>query len=140
MRQLLLVFINILTFSSLDTSAVTITSTTPDITEILFAQNLNCNNAQTQAEINRCTQLFYQNTDKKLNQVYQQLLPKLERSRRQKLTTAQQAWIKFRDTSCEFEKSRYEGGSIIPTVYFTCLEKTTKQRTQQLQEYLKSDP
>ncbi|MBE9037469.1 lysozyme inhibitor LprI family protein [aff. Roholtiella sp. LEGE 12411] len=103
-------------------------------------QKLNCNNAQTQAEINVCTQLSYQNADQKLNQVYQQLLPKLEKSRRQKLIFAQQAWIKFRDTSCEFEKSRYEQGSIVATVYLTCLEKTTKQRTQQLQEYLKPDP
>jgi uncharacterized protein YecT (DUF1311 family) len=106
---------------------------------ILVAQKLNCNLPQTQLEINRCSQLAYQNADKKLNQVYKQLLPKLERPRQQKLIAAQQAWIKFRDNSCEFERSGYEGGSIAPSVYLNCLEKLTKQRTQQLQEYLQPD-
>ncbi|MFN6540118.1 MAG: lysozyme inhibitor LprI family protein [Nostoc sp. EkiNYC01] len=104
-----------------------------------LAQKLNCNNAQTQTQINECSRLSYQNADKKLNAAYQQLLPKLDRTRKQKLIAAQQAWIKFRDTTCEFEKSEYEGGSIAPTIYFGCLENTTKERTQQLQEYLKSD-
>ncbi|BCL35563.1 lysozyme inhibitor LprI family protein [Nostoc sp. MS1] len=105
----------------------------------LVAQKLNCNLPQTQLEINRCSQLAYENADKKLNQAYKQLLPKLKRPRQQKLIAAQQAWIKFRDTSCEFERSGYEGGSIAPSVYLNCLEKLTKQRTQQLQEYLQPD-
>ncbi|RCJ21994.1 hypothetical protein A6770_05050 [Nostoc minutum NIES-26] len=134
MRQLLLFFISMVTFSSLDIHTAIVASTTR------LAQKLDCNNAQTQSDINRCAQLSYQSADKKLNQAYQQLLPKLDRSRKQKLIAAQLAWIKFRDTSCEFEKSEYEGGSIAPTIYFGCLEKTAKQRTQQLQEYLQSDP
>ncbi|MEH1845758.1 MAG: lysozyme inhibitor LprI family protein [Nostoc sp.] len=105
-----------------------------------LVQKLNCNNAQTQAGINECTELFYQNADKKLNRVYQQLLPTLESYRKQKLIAAQVASIKFRDTNCEFERSRYEGGSIALTIYFGCLENSTKLRTQQLQEYLKADP
>jgi len=76
MRQLLPILISTLILSSLDTLSVTIAST-PNLPEMRLAQKLNCNNAQTQAEINRCTQLSYQNADKKLNQVYQQLLPKL---------------------------------------------------------------
>ena len=83
--------------------------------------------------------MSYKNADKKLNQVYQQLLPKLSRSRKQKLIAAQLAWIKFRDVSCEFERSEYEGGSIAPTIYSGCVEQATKQRTQQLQNYLKKD-
>jgi len=106
---------------------------------MLLAQNLNCDNAQTQLEINQCSKQSYQNADKKLNQAYKQLLPKLQRSRKQKLIAAQQAWIKFRDSSCEFESSQYEGGSIAPSVYLNCLEKLTQQRTQELQEYLQPD-
>ncbi|MEH2256882.1 lysozyme inhibitor LprI family protein [Nostoc sp.] len=139
MRQLLLVLSTILTLSSLNTSAMTIAGTTPDLSEIRLVQKLNCNNPQTQAAINECTKLSYQNADKKLNQVYQQLVSTLERPRKQKLIAAQLAWIKFRDTNCEFERSKYEGGSIAPSIYFGCLENTTKLRTQQLQEYLKPD-
>ncbi|MEH2358357.1 lysozyme inhibitor LprI family protein [Nostoc sp.] len=140
MRQFLLVLASMLTLSSLDTPTITIAGTTPDLPEMLLAQKLNCNNSQTQITINECRKLSYQNADKKLNRVYQQLLSTLESSSKQKLIAAQVTWIKFRDTNCEFERSRYEGGSITPTIYFGCLENTTKLRTQQLQEYLKSDP
>ncbi|BDI16509.1 hypothetical protein ANSO36C_23110 [Nostoc cf. commune SO-36] len=140
MRQLLLVLASILTLSSLDIPTIAIAGTMPNLPEMRLVQKLNCNNAQTQAAINECTKLSYQNADKKLNQVYQQLISTLERSRKQKLIAAQLAWIKFRDTNCEFERSEYEGGSIVPTIYFGCLENTTKLRTQQLQEYLKPNP
>ncbi|MGJ5627769.1 lysozyme inhibitor LprI family protein [Nostoc sp. CALU 1950] len=140
MRQLLLGLTSILTLSSLDTLNMTLAGTTPDLPEILLVQKLNCNNPQTQTAINECTKLSYQNSDKKLNQAYQKLLSTLEKPRKQKLIAAQLAWIKFRDTNCEFERSRYEGGSIAPTIYFGCLENTTKLRTQELQEYLKPDP
>ncbi|MEH2420156.1 MAG: lysozyme inhibitor LprI family protein [Nostoc sp.] len=140
MGQLLLVLASILTLSSLNTRTMTIAGTTPDLPEMRLVQKLNCNNPQAQAAINECTKLFYQNADKKLNRVYQQLLSTLESSRKQKLIAAQVVWIKFRDTNCEFERSRYEGGSIAATIYFGCLENSTKLRTQQLQEYLKANP
>ncbi|MBW4451637.1 MAG: lysozyme inhibitor LprI family protein [Nostoc indistinguendum CM1-VF10] len=139
MRQLLLVLASMLTLSSLGVPTITIAGTTPDFPEIRLVQKLNCNNPQTQTAINQCAKLSYQNADKKLNQVYQQLLPTLERSRKQKLIAAQLAWIKFRDTNCEFERSKYEGGSIASNIYSGCLENTTNLRTQELQEYLKSD-
>ncbi|BAY63363.1 hypothetical protein NIES22_34500 [Calothrix brevissima NIES-22] len=125
--------------SSLSVATVTMANTTPETLNIKLAQKLNCNNAQTQVEINQCAQLSYQNADKKLNQVYKKLLPTLSSSRKQKLITAQQAWIKFRDTSCEFERSQYEGGTIAPSIYVGCLERITQQRTQQLQDYLNSE-
>ncbi|MEH2151911.1 lysozyme inhibitor LprI family protein [Nostoc sp.] len=140
MRQLLLVLTSIVTVSSLNIPVMTTAGITPNLSEMRLVQKLNCNNAQTQAAINECAKLSYQNTDKKLNRVYQQLLSTLESSRKQKFIAAQLAWIKFRDTNCEFERSRYEGGSIVPTIYFGCLENTTKLRTQQLQEYLKPNP
>ncbi|BAY27328.1 hypothetical protein NIES2100_71510 [Calothrix sp. NIES-2100] len=136
MHRFLLHFFSILALSSLSVGTLAMASTTPETSKIQLAQKLNCNNAQSQAEINQCAQISYQNADKKLNQAYKQLLPTLSSSRKQKLITAQQAWIKFRDTSCQFETSQYEGGTIAPTIYFGCLEKTTQQRTQQLQEYL----
>lgn len=139
MYYLFPLIVNLLTFGSLYTPSLTTATTTPDLPKMHLTQKLNCNNPQNQVQINECSRLSYQNADKKLNIAYQQLLPKLDRSRKQKLIAAQQAWIKFRDTTCEFERSEYEGGSIAPTIYFACLENTTNDRTQQLQEYLKSD-
>ncbi|WP_253274538.1 lysozyme inhibitor LprI family protein [Nostoc sp. PCC 7107] len=114
-------------------------NTQPQLAKTYLAQKPNCDDPQTQLEINICSQLSYQNADKKLNQAYKQLLPKLSKTRQQKLIAAQLAWIKFRDVSCEFERSAYEGGSIAPAIYAGCLEDATKQRTQQLREYLQRD-
>lgn len=138
MRHLLPFFLSTLALGSLGTVAVTMASTTSDISEMHLAQKLSCENAQTQSEINRCAQLSYQNADKKLNQLYKQFLPRLQGSRRQKMIAAQQAWIKFRDASCDFERSEFASGSIAPTIYFGCLEKNTIQQTTQLEEYLET--
>ncbi|MBE9210485.1 lysozyme inhibitor LprI family protein [Nostoc sp. LEGE 06077] len=139
MRQLLPLFVSIITVGGLNTNTLTLANTQPQATQTYLAQKLNCNDPQTQSEMNICSRLSYQNADKKLNQVYKQLLPKLSKTRQQKLIAAQLAWIKFRDASCEFERSAYEGGSIAPTIYGGCLEAATKQRTQQLYEYLQRD-
>ncbi|AFZ23768.1 hypothetical protein Cylst_1484 [Cylindrospermum stagnale PCC 7417] len=136
MHQIIPTLITILTLSSLSIPAVTMANTTPKQLETQLAQRLNCDNAQTQREITQCADLSFKNADKKLNQVYKQLLPKLPKSRQQKLITAQQAWLKFRDRNCEFVSSEYEGGTLAPSIYAGCLEQVTKQRTQQLQEYI----
>jgi uncharacterized protein YecT (DUF1311 family) len=115
-----------------------IASPTSGATELQLAQRPNCNNPQTQSEMNICAGIAYQNADRKLNQVYRQLLPKLSAARKQKLITAQQAWIKFRDSSCEFERSEFEGGSIAPMIYSNCLADVTEQRTKDLRRYLEN--
>ncbi|MBW4691111.1 MAG: DUF1311 domain-containing protein [Lyngbya sp. HA4199-MV5] len=73
----------------------------------------------------------YQNADRRLNQLYQQLLQRLEHDRKQKLETAELAWIAFRDSTCEFEAS--SGGNAARN---QCLTRLTRQRNQQLQGYL----
>ena len=109
--------------------------TTPERQPVPEASN--CKSPQTQAEINSCASLFAKAADKRLNQVYQKLRLKLIGSQlEQLLIDSEQAWIKFRDTKCVFERSRYEGGSIAPSVYSSCMEQTTKQRTKDLEGYL----
>lgn len=134
MGQLLPTILGVTTFLSLGTATLTVAETT---TEIQIAQKLNCTNPQTQSELNGCAGLSYQQADQKLNQIYRQLLPKLPSARKQKLITAQQIWIKFRDSNCDFEKSEVEGGTMAPLIYSSCLADLTKQRTEQLAEYLK---
>ncbi len=68
-----------------------------------IAQNFNCNNPQTTTAMRVCAGESYKKADKKLNQVYQQLKPKLRNSQQNKLVNAQHAWIQFRDKSCAFE-------------------------------------
>jgi len=136
MGKFLLTVLSIASLLAVGMATRGIASPTSAATNLQLAQRPNCNNPQTQSEMNICASIAYQNADRKLNQVYRQLLPKLSASRKQKLISAQQAWIKFRDSSCEFERSAYEGGSIAPMIYGFCLANVTEQRTKDLQRYL----
>lgn len=136
MGKFLLTVLSIASLLAVGMATRGIASPTSAATNLQLAQRPNCNNPQTQSEMNICASIAYQNADRKLNQVYRQLLPKLSASRKQKLISAQQAWIKFRDSSCEFERSAYEGGSLAPMIYGFCLADVTEQRTKDLQRYL----
>ena len=136
MGKFLLTVLSIASLLAVGMATRGIASPTSAATNLQLAQRPNCNNPQTQSEMNICASIAYQNADRKLNQVYRQLLPKLSAARKQKLISAQQAWIKFRDSSCEFERSAYEGGSMAPMIYGFCLANVTEQRTKDLQRYL----
>ncbi|CAO5017583.1 Lysozyme inhibitor LprI-like N-terminal domain-containing protein [Microcystis aeruginosa] len=136
MDKFLLTVLSIASLFAVGMTTPGIASPTSGATNLQLAQRPNCNNPQTQSQMNICASIAYQNADRKLNQVYQQLLPKLSAARKQKLIAAQQAWIKFRDSSCEFERSAYEGGSIAPMIYSNCLANVTEQRTKDLRRYL----
>lgn len=96
----------------------------------------NCAKATTTVEINECTSRQARVADRQLNQVYQQLRPKISSKQRQRLTQAQLDWIKFRDRTCEYEAGEFEGGTAASFTYSSCLARVTTQRTADLQRYL----
>ncbi|MBE9179859.1 DUF1311 domain-containing protein [Oculatella sp. LEGE 06141] len=97
-----------------------------------------CDNPQTQVEINICAQAGYEAADRQLNRVYQQLKNSLNSQEQEQLIEAEEAWIEFRDSNCELESSQFEGGSIQPTIRYGCLEEMTRNRTAELQQQLES--
>ena len=101
-----------------------------------IAQRVNCSNAQTTVEMKYCSQQSYQTVDKQLNQVYQQVISSIKGEQKQLLTTAQQAWIKFRDNNCNFETYLNRGGTGYEIFRNGCLERLTQQRTKDLRDYL----
>lgn len=77
-----------------------------------------------------------------MKHVYDQLLSELsgfgsEGKAEQKLRQAQSAWLQYRDANCESEASIYEGGSIRPAVYYSCLASITQERVARMKEFLK---
>jgi uncharacterized protein YecT (DUF1311 family) len=90
-------------------------NTTPKL-----AQAINCDRATTTLEINECASRSVKAADRKLNQVYQQLRPKLASKQRQKLTQAQLNWIKFRDSTCQYESGELGGGTASTAAYLYC--------------------
>ena len=94
----------------------------------------NCNNPQTQLEMNLCAKDWFEEEDDKLNQYYQDLKASLSSQKQADLTAAELAWLDFRDSNCDFEASQVEGGSMQPTLYFSCLAEMTRDRTIELQQ------
>ncbi len=101
-----------------------------------IAQRVNCSNAQTTVEMKYCSQQSYQTADRQLNQVYRQVNSSIRGEQKQLLTTAQQAWIKFRDNNCNFETYLNRSGTGYEIFRNGCLERLTQQRTKDLQDYL----
>ncbi|OPH11436.1 lysozyme inhibitor LprI family protein [Cylindrospermopsis raciborskii] len=103
-----------------------------------IAQFSDCQKAVTQAQLNQCAAINAKTADQKLNDAYNKVLAIYKGKRQAKLLiAAEEAWIKYRDASCAFSRSRVEGGSIMPMVYLNCLERLTKERTQELEIYQK---
>ncbi|PYS93241.1 MAG: hypothetical protein DMF64_06055 [Acidobacteria bacterium] len=96
-----------------------------------------CENAGSQFEATECSAREYKKADAELNRVYQQVMRQEDKDGQARLKTAQLAWIKFRDTECEYESGDYIGGTIQPMVENFCLTSVTNERTQQLKEILK---
>ena len=96
-----------------------------------------CSDANTQAEMNICAGKEYKAADATLNRVYQQLVGMLEPEEKAQLKEAQTAWIKYRDTNCDFVADQFKGGTIRPMIYGLCLAEVTSNRTSELNNQIK---
>ncbi len=91
--------------------------------------------ARTQNELNQCARSAFERADAEMNRVYQQLMSATARrgeSYQRKLKEAQQAWLKYRDATCESEAAINAEGTIYPTAYNYCLAQVTTERTKRL--------
>ncbi len=96
-----------------------------------------CKDEVTTLGMRECSKQRYETADRELNQVYEQLRHKLNKTRQAKLKKAQRAWIAFRDTTAEFEASEAEGGSMYPLVYQVTQAEMTEKRVGELKQILK---
>ena len=111
---------------------------------VVFAQKKKrerdpCKDPMTQFEMNLCSRRDYEKADTELNKVYKQLMLELagyENDHRPKFQEAQSLWLKYRDANCDSEASIYEGGTIRPTVYYSCLASVTRERTKGIKAFL----
>jgi uncharacterized protein YecT (DUF1311 family) len=94
---------------------------------------LNCQNPQTQTDMNQCASIDLDKETKKLNKTYDAFRAKLNPAQKQKLKKVQLAWIKFKDLACQLEASGVYGGSAYPMVMANCLIEKTRQRNKELE-------
>lgn len=105
------------------------------------AMGAECDGSGNQTELNACAAREYAASDVLLNQTYRKvtadlgLHPQIKRDAGL-LTTAQRAWLTFRDAHCVLVGNAYDGGSVQPLVVNTCLTEITLQRVKQLETIL----
>jgi len=88
------------------------------------AEDVDCENAQTQADMTSCAQARYEEADKGLNAQYKktraamvaidQDLDADMKGAEQALLKAQRAWITYRDAQCENYGFQARGGTMEP--------------------------
>jgi len=100
-------------------------------------KSLPCAGAESQAEMTICWGKQYKAADATLNQVYKQLVAKLDDEEKAQLKEAQTAWLKYRDSNCDFVADQYKGGSMRPMIYAICLTDVTINRTAELKTQIK---
>lgn len=109
------------------------------------AEEVDCENAQTQMDMNICADKDYQQADKALNAAYKKAVAAArEMDENVKdmgeayvgavdaLKRAQRAWIGYRDGQCEFAGFEARGGSMEPMLVSGCLADLTRKRTDEL--------
>lgn len=113
-------------------------------------QNIDCKNAETQADMNSCAAMDYEKADKQLNVVYKEALKSqadLDKQSAeinpdyvgavQALKKAQRAWIDYRDGQCEGVGYQAVGGSMQPMLINGCEADLTNKRIKELQDLIK---
>jgi uncharacterized protein YecT (DUF1311 family) len=98
-------------------------------------QEIDCDNPLGTPVINYCAGLAYEQADTALDQTYQQFATTWEGSGDQ-LRNAQGTWIGFRDRHCEFATRTALGGTGYEAYRSNCLEDLTRDRTQQLVDWM----
>jgi uncharacterized protein YecT (DUF1311 family) len=110
------------------------------------AQEADCANAETQADMNACAGLEYEAADRELNAVWKDAIADAKAldedlkttggdgrpGHEETLRTAQRAWIGYRDANCDFEGFEARGGSMEPMLASLCLARLTRLRTKEL--------
>ena len=83
------------------------------------------------SEMLDCISAEFTRQDDRLNENYKRLMSKLSGKRKEGLLEAQRAWIKFRDTNCNFYYDP-DGGSAAHLASSDCMLNATADRATEL--------
>lgn len=121
------------TLNSSNRPAPNSVTSSPPVSRIT-GRPIDCNNPQDQQELNYCSVQAYEQADRDLQTLYQQMRDRMPESSQPQLETSQQEWTEFRSAECRLEAKPNEGGSLYPTVLYRCMTRMTRDRIKQLQE------
>ncbi|ELB2789356.1 DUF1311 domain-containing protein [Vibrio alginolyticus] len=90
----------------------------------------------TQTEMNQIASNSYNRSLVKMNEVYAQLMSKLDSDRTEAYGAAQVKWNEYIEAHARSVADMYKGGSIYPLIYYSELETLVFERTARLQSEL----
>ncbi len=113
---------------------------------------VDCDNAQTQMDMNICAGRDYKTADNELNAVYKKALEAAKETDEgfkdmgeqyvgavDALKRAQRSWIGYRDGQCELAGFESRGGSMEPLLVSSCLADLTRKRTAELKAFYEQE-
>lgn len=99
-----------------------------------------CGKYVKQIEINKCYKNMYKKADSTLNDLYEEIISKIDSSESKRLRKVERVWIRYRDQHCEAISKPSKGGSIKPLIKFACLERLTENRIESLKAGYQREP
>lgn len=100
------------------------------------SDSINCEDPQTQLEMNLCSLRDLDASDKKLNELYKEIVGLIDSKSKPLLVQAQRNWIVVRDNHCKLYEHFYEGGSMMPMMLNSCRKELTDNRIRELHSIL----
>lgn len=91
----------------------------------------------TQADMNRHAAASFHGAEERLAALVEDLRQHLSGGSLDAFENSQQAWLRYREASAEFQSSQYDGGSIQPLIHASALESVTISRIVELEPLLK---
>jgi uncharacterized protein YecT (DUF1311 family) len=108
---------------------------------------IDCNNAMGQQDMNACAAKDYDTADAELNAVWKDARAVAKdmdaefnedlKGAEHALLAAQRGWIAYRDGQCDLAGFEARGGSMEPMLVSGCLADLTRKRTKELQEFMR---
>jgi uncharacterized protein YecT (DUF1311 family) len=101
---------------------------------------IDCASAQTQADLNTCAKMDFDEADSNLNDAYKAAVAKMQdldkaatdKGAEAALRDAQRTWVTFRDQACASEGWTVHGGSMEPMVVLECKARVSGTRADDL--------
>lgn len=96
----------------------------------------NCEKPMSQSEMNECSSSKFDIADKELNDIYKELMSKLNDTEKNNLKKEQRKWIKYRNSEAAKDAAEFSGGSMASMMYSDSLKYSTKKRVEELKAKL----
>lgn len=109
-------------------------------------EDIDCNNAMAQQDMNHCAWLDFEAADAELNAVWKEAKAAAKamdvefeepmKGAEKALIAGQRGWIAYRDGQCELAGWEAHGGSMEPMLVSGCMAELTRARTKELKDFI----